>query len=183
MSEELIIKQCSPTLAGIKTANLFSAYFESKKEMYDKIRELNKRLRNKGLLVLPLKYESNRGLIYFYRPKYLKKDINCILAKRILDLYGYDVNDTNKCIIHLIERIGKSDKFPHEIGLFLGYPPEDVKGFIDNKAKNFKAVGTWKVYGNEKQAKITFNKFKKCTDVYYKQWQSGKMIERLTVAV
>ena len=32
----------------------------------------------------------------------------------------------------LIQR--KIDEFPHDIGLFLGYPPEDVLGFITNKA-------------------------------------------------
>ena len=35
----------------------------------------------------------------------------------------------------------ESGEFPHEVGLFLGYPPEDVKGFIDHRANNFKCAG------------------------------------------
>ena len=29
----------------------------------------------------------------------------------------------------------ESGEFPHEVGLFLSYPPEDVKGFIDHRAR------------------------------------------------
>ena len=42
--------------------------------------------------------------------------------------------------------------FPHEIGLLLGYPPEDVSGFIENGGKNFLCSGYWKVYkGRQEQ--------------------------------
>ena len=46
-------------------------------------------------------------------------------------------------------------KFPHEIGIFLGYPLADVAGFIRNKGRNCKCIGTWKVYGDafEKDSK------------------------------
>ena len=80
-------------------------------------------------------------------------------------------------------RLQESGDFPHEIGLFLGYPPEDVRGFIENHAEGYKFVGCWKVYGDEKSAKKQFARYKKCTDVYCSQWANGKSIERLTVAV
>ena len=35
----------------------------------------------------------------------------------------------------------ESGEFPHEVGLFLSYPPEDVKGFIDHRANDFKCAG------------------------------------------
>lgn len=44
-------------------------------------------------------------------------------------------------------------EFPHEVGLFLGYPPEDVEGFIENKARSCKITGYWKVYSDEEKAK------------------------------
>ena len=49
----------------------------------------------------------------------------------------------------LIERLQNREDFPHEIGLFLSYPPEDVQGFIDNRAHNYKRICAWKVYGDE----------------------------------
>lgn len=184
MSEELLITKCSPTLAAIKTANLFTCRYKTRQEMYEAVRAVNRRLRCKGLLVLPLKYKDGLGLIYVYRPTLLKADINNTTAKNILSSCGYcNTCDANKCIIQLMKRLNENEAFPHEIGLFLGYPPEDVKGFIENKAKNFKSVGYWKVYGDDNKAESTFKKYKKCTDVYYKEWQNGKLIERLTVAI
>ena len=47
----------------------------------------------------------------------------------------------------------ESGEFPHEVGLFLSYPPEDVKGFIDHRANDFKCAGLWKVYGDEEKAR------------------------------
>ena len=77
----------------------------------------------------------------------------------------------------------ESGEFPHEVGLFLSYPPEDVKGFIDHRANNFKCTGPWKVYGDEEKARSLFAKYKKCTEIYCALWQSGSKLEQLAVAV
>ena len=49
-----------------------------------------------------------------------------------------------QCLARLIERLKDADEFPHEIGLFLGYPPEDVEGFIQ-EPNGQKYTGIWKV--------------------------------------
>lgn len=85
--------------------------------------------------------------------------------------------------MRLVRRLDENEEFLHEIGLFLGYPPEDVRGFIENKAAGYKYVGDWKVYGDEEKARKTFAKYKKCTRVYCAQFALGKSIERLTVMV
>ena len=69
------------------------------------------------------------------------------------------------------------------MGLFLSYPPEDVKGFIDHRATNFKCAGLWKVYGDEEKARSLFEKYRKCTEIYCALWQSGLKLEQLAVAV
>ena len=75
------------------------------------------------------------------------------------------------------------ESFPHEIGLFLGYPPEDVRGFIEKGASGCKCSGCWKVYGNTQQAMTTFGRYRKCAALYLEQWTKGKSVEQLTVAV
>ena len=73
--------------------------------------------------------------------------------------------------------------FPHEIGVFLGYPLQDVIGFIENKGMNSKYTGLWKVYGDRDESMKMFAKFRKCTDVYGELWRSGRRsIMQLTVA-
>ena len=49
------------------------------------------------------------------------------------------------------------------MGLFLGYPPEDVRGFIENRAAGCKLIGCWKVYGDVDAAKEKFASFERCT--------------------
>ncbi|MCD8022800.1 MAG: DUF3793 family protein [Lachnospiraceae bacterium] len=55
---------------------------------------------------------------------------------------------------------GKSD-FPHEMGIFLGYPLEDVRGFIENRGQNFKMSGYWKVYGDVAYASRVFQLYER----------------------
>lgn len=72
--------------------------------------------------------------------------------------------------------------FPHEIGLFLGYPPEDVEGFIRFGGKNCKCFGCWKVYGNIEAAHQCFERFKKCTACYCERYRLGCPLDALVVA-
>ena len=78
---------------------------------------------------------------------------------------------------------GESGEFPREVGLFLSYPPEDVKGFINHRAGGFKCAGLWKVCGDEEKARSLFDKYRKCTEIYCTLWQSGLKLEQLAVAV
>jgi len=183
MSEEDIIRFCAPTLAGMKTGSLFSCIFSGEKELRDEIHSLNRRLADKGLCILPLSFKKNRALLYFFRPGMLKQSLSDKLACQLLAQRGYPDGSPNRCLIKLMEQLRNAPEFPHEIGLFLGYPPEDVKGFIEQHALNSKFTGCWKVYGNRKQAEQTFERYRRCTRCYLKNWQQGKSLESLTVSL
>lgn len=180
MSEELVIRCCAPTLASLKTGSMFSCPFPSRQDMLCSVRCLNRRLRGKGLRMLPLRYRDGTGLIYLYRPKQLQQDLDHATAHRLLTDRGYACQNPCKCVKQLQERLAQQSDFPHEIGLFLGYPPEDVDGFIHRKHE-CKYTGRWKVYGDVDAARRTFAKYKKCTDVYLQQWEQGSQLERLAV--
>lgn len=182
MSDELMIRHCSPTLAGLKTANLFTCPCETTDELRESVRTWNRRLQNKGLRVMPLRYEKQRALIYLYRPAKLLNDLKDQTAVRLLQERGYTRKTPEHCLAQLIKRMSGQEEFPHEIGLFLGYPPEDVCGFIENRADGCKCVGFWKVYGDAAAAEKTFAKYKKCTAVYTAQYSDGKPLEKLAVA-
>ena len=182
MSEADLIRHCAPTLAGIKTGSLFTCPYVCRNELLCSVRRMNRRLLPKGLRILPLRLSDSKALIYVYRPKKLSRDIADSAAERILHSRGYDTATCEKCIARLGQRIRREKDFPHEIGLFLGYPPEDVCGFMENNACNCKCVGCWKVYGNEEAARKKFDQYKKCTRVYRDRWAKGADLERLTVA-
>ena len=183
MPDEMIIRHCAPTLAGMKTGNMFTYHFKDASELRETVRRLNTLLKGKGIRVLPLRYQKNCALIYLYRPSKLSKDLENDVARNILTECGYCVNSPKCLIRNLIARLNSCEDFPHEVGLFLGYPPEDVLGFIQNQARGDKCVGCWKVYGDEEKAKKTFERYKKCTNTYCRCYMQGKSVERLTVAV
>ena len=166
----------------MKTGNLFSCPFADEDEMRGSVRHWNQMLVGKGLRVLPLRFRDNRALVYVYRVSSLSRDLKDDAVCRLLKERGYETEVPERCIVQLIRKLEGDGGFPHEIGLFLGYPPEDVSGFIENKAEGCKLVGYWKVYGNEEKAQIIFAKYKKCTDVYAAQFARDKSIDRLTVA-
>ena len=178
MSEELIVRHCAPTLANLKTGSLFVCPITDRPSFFSSLRSLNELLVPKGLRALPLRIREYSALVYLYRPSRLKKDLENPAAVKILQDHGYSCY--GKCLPKLIERVRASEEFPHEIGLFLGYPPEDVQGFLDHRP--CKCSGCWKVYGDENKAKKTFDLYKKCERVYCQQLAQGIDIKRLTVA-
>ena len=179
MPLEDIVLHCSPTLAGLKTGNLFSTCCTSREELKMELRELNHLLNEKGLRIIPLWYNKNKALIYIYRPDRLKKDLCQQEAEAILQEKGYQTGDASRCLIQLIRRFTENLQFPHEIGLFLGYPPSDVRGFIKSPCDGVKCTGCWKVYGNKEEALKTFQKYRTCTQICYKQFLEGVSLEQL----
>lgn len=121
-------------------------------------------------------------MIYVCRREKLQKDLQKNGVKEFLKKYGYENTDEEEVIACLKARLNLEEKFPHEIGLFLGYPLGDVIGFIENAGKNSKCAGCWKVYCNECETMKLFEKFKKCTRIYTKLWRQGTSVEKLTVA-
>ena len=183
MSEELLIRQAAPTLAGIKTGSLFPCPYDDKKSLVDDVRRLNRVLTRKGLCLLPLRFSEGRALLYLYRPERLESDLKDAHAAELLRKAGYSGGSGTRCLAELVRRFHTADEFPHEVGLFLSYPPEDVRGFIDHRAGQCKYAGLWKVYGDAEKAKKLFASFKKCTEIYCALWQAGSDIERLAVEV
>ena len=181
MSNETLIRCCAPTMASLKTGNMFSCPFGSREDMISDLRRLNQVLGRKGLRASPLRWVDGRALVYLYRPKMLEKDLRNDLASRLLAECGYPCRNPNRCIARLIARLRGGQDFPHEIGLFLGYPPEDVDGFMHRKHA-CKLSGCWKVYGDVEGAARQFARCRHCTEVYLRCLSKGYSLEKLAVA-
>ena len=122
----MLIRLCSPTLAGLKTGNLFTVDIDDREKFNIEVREFNCRLSGKGIRMIPVKYSEGHVLIYLYRPAFLKRDLANEEARRILKKKGYSFRNADLCVAELARHLTKDKSFPHEIGLFLGYPVADV---------------------------------------------------------
>lgn len=183
--EELLIEHCAPTLARVKTANLFCYSIGYHENIEDLAALWNSRLYQYGIRIKIIKrcIHANNCLIYVFRENALIRDLNSYSVQSFLADYGYSTyNILEDYITQLSKRLETCNSFPHEIGLFLGYPFEDVIGFIENKGKNYHCSGCWKVYSSPQTALKCFERYKKCTALYKKLYQCGKSITQLTVA-
>lgn len=183
MLEKSLIFHCSPTLAGIKTGSLFLYRCPSINDLLTELHDLNHRLNGKGIVIEALHIKNSGALILAYRPKRLDADLKEQGVFPFLKGFGYTEADSEHAISRLKERFALQAGFPHEIGLFLGYPLIDVTGFIENRGQNSKCAGCWKVYRDERETVKLFDRYKKCKEVYLKMFDKGCSVLQLTVAV
>lgn len=182
--ESLLVEQCAPTLAGIKPASLFRCGRHSAKNVKQAVEDWNHALIRLGLRVRILKECPNTGdcMVYLYRPAW----VECLLfdedTLRFLDCQGYQHGSAEFLLEQLSSRLCLEQDYPHEIGLFLGYPLSDVIGFIENKGWNYTSCGCWKSYGDPEKAQAYFDLCRQCTSRYCALYASGAHILELVIA-
>ena len=107
--EQYLIDNCSPTLASLKTANLFNYRYSSTDELNKAVERWNKELSGKGITVTVLRKRENTALIYVYRAKRLAKDFSRPGVERFMKCHGYENTDIDLCLEVLGGKLAKSD--------------------------------------------------------------------------
>lgn len=114
-----------------------------------------------------------------YREPKLVRHLNRPEVQSALSQYGYDYTQGLSGLLdQLAARLEEAD-FPHEIAYFLGYPPEDIQGFIENRGQGFCLNGYWKVYHNPQQAKRAFLQYTCCRRAVTQRIRQGYSIPAL----
>jgi len=171
--------QCAPLLTGIKVSNLLQIRSEQMEEVF-------RMFEGTQISCHVLSQKECKTAILLYRRNRLIRYLSQEDVRKLMEEFGYSETVLEQILeklsVHYQAYVDGNADFPHEIGLFLGYPPEDVWGFIEKKAEDCKLVGCWKVYGDEEEARRRFRKFDKCTAVYSKLFADGRTVEKLTVA-
>lgn len=117
-----------------------------------------------GLRVMCMRHHRGRALLLVYRPAHLAQALADPLAARLLHRHGYPAGAALDDTLRALKgRIATEGDFPHEIGLFLGYPPADVAGFIHHRGSRYKLCGLWKVYSDVERAKALFSEYDSCS--------------------
>lgn len=146
--------QCAPVISGIKISNLLTIPAKS-------LRELSVVLKKTELSFRILYPGRERLVILIYRETELKEYLEREEVMAFIYKCGYETSDISKIFPVFVKRYMRymelKQDFPHELGLFLGYPIEDVEGFIKENGKNYLYSGYWKVY---KDAELKIRLFK-----------------------
>jgi hypothetical protein len=111
-----------------------------------------------GLEVLELRNAAGKLLLLIYDADWLHETLQTPQAQQLLDQCGYPVGPAAEpMLIHLAWRFSQT-ACPHEVGVFLGYPPEDVLSFIVHEGKHCLCCRYWKVYHDVAQAQELFHR-------------------------
>lgn len=165
-----LMLECSEVLAGVKPANLVSLVNRTRpcgRNLYQLWLELQqsirKRLHPLEFLVLDTK-EKSVLLLCFHRGQ-LDLHLRHSGIRTLLHKTGYSRTASLDNLLHeLRERVQQHDGFPHEIGLFIGYPPKDVAAFMGLVALPFTCQALWKIYGNPAQSLLLAENFRYCRE-------------------
>lgn len=144
--EHFLITNLAPTLLKVKPASLVSLGKEN--EAFNM--ELLKEITRLGIKQKLLTTGKTRKLFFFYHQS-LVEDIIKKHARFLLK-HGHKVLDIDT-VLTCFENKAKTC-FPHEIGLLLGYPEADVRGFINNET--CRDCKFFKVFSSIKRAQKIF---------------------------
>lgn len=182
--EEALIAQCAPTLAGVKPASLFRHTGPCLGVLRRNVAAWDEALKPLGLRIRILKEcpVSNACMLYLYRGRWMEDILSQPDHRAFLEAAGYRPGGVEAVLAQLAGRFSSGQDYPHEIGLFLGYPLEDVVGFIENRGWNYTYCGCWKCYGDPEPAKRCSAWYRACTAMYQQLYQGGTPALRLVRA-
>ena len=181
--EAVLVRQCAPTLAGMKPGSIFCFNHSPLEVSRQKVCQWNKQLAPFGLTVQILLERPGSGsvIVFVYRHDCLEQMLSDDAYQRFLAEAGYERTNLDDLLEQLAQRLRTQPEFPHEIGVFLGYPLRDVIGFIENHGRNFTCCGFWKSYGDPAEMQVCFACYRRCIQTYVAMFEQGIPIERLAV--
>jgi len=143
--ETQIALQCAPLISGLKVSNLLIISAEDEAL----VRVI---LRRSGISFFRLLRTGEKVTFLLFRKNPLEAYLKQQEVETMLAEAGYAELSLGNILSTFQKRyahyMSAGGRFPHEMGLLLGYPAEDVKGFVENEGKNFLYSGYWKVYAD-----------------------------------
>ena len=197
--ERAILSWCSPTLAGVKPASTFSfsryhcvGHLSDGRQVMAEVpdglldtvlRSVAASLEPAGVCIEALVRRRATTMIYLHRPALFDEFVGVEPVATMLEVEDYDVRDPRGCLVHLRDRIVSfdrrprdlqgRDRYPHEIGFFLGYPLTDVLCFVRQRQRGVLLRGCWNAYGDVEHARSTFNMYDTLTGLRLARYGAG----------
>ncbi len=174
--EVQLLLQCAPMIAGLKASNLLIIASEN---------EANARriLNGTKISCARLARMDKKTTMLIYHEQWVKEYLASREVSDLLRVLGYEGKGFYE-VLHSVRKkyrsyMKKEGEFPHELGLLLGYPAEDVKGYMDNKGRNYLCTGYWQVYADPAAKLNLFQKFELARERLIRAIFDGKEIQEL----
>lgn len=144
---------------------------------------ISMKLHNTNISLIILCTCKKRHLVMVYRAKELEEHLRSKEVSDYLREFGYRRDDFISNLIRLHQRMNgfynKMKEFPHEVGVLLGYPICDIKGFLENKGERYLHSGYWKIYGNLEETRKKFLSYDEARETAIDEFLSGRELESI----
>lgn len=175
--KEQIATQCAPLLAGLKPSNLL--IIPKGLEM-----DLIIALQGTDFMVYCLSEYDEKQVFLMYKVNELMVYLTERPVQNLLMELGYEEAGLFSLLPVVSEKYQahKREKaeFPHELGLLLGYPAADVRGFMEHGGKDFLYSGYWKVYENVRETVSLFREFGRAKEFVVRLVTQGYSIAEIS---
>ena len=176
--DQMMIHYSAPTLCGINPGNLFfvkqSEFSETQLLLW------KEKFRVNGFSVTSEKSSEDTVFILVYNPLLLRNLLGDVLVSSYLLGKGYKTPlNTCSVIKELVRRIKTQEIFPHEVGIILGYPVQDVIEFESRQGRDCKYCGYWKSYSDVEKAKKCQCSYKECSCMCKEWFDQGYSIPQI----
>ena len=154
---------CGITFAGLKVASLFRI----DREAFRALADVRFCFAKRGFRFAVIGRSGGKDLLYVFHLPRLQEILFDESNADFLRSCGYAYRSVGEALLQLRCRLCGGAGFPHEIGVFLGYPLDDVLECL---------AGYWKVYSEpEKKARL-FAKYRRCSECICSKLREGKTL-------
>lgn len=154
-----ILELLGPIILGSKPSEIINiSAMDTEKDM--KTKEIEEFFKNCSRISYKIIYKDNGSVrILFINKEALTKAFENKKCINFLKFIGYPKEYKIDTYINVLIDKLQYNEFPHEIGIFLGYPLKDVVGFMGYGNYKFYKTKYWKIYGDPEVSDKLYNRF------------------------
>ncbi len=119
-----------------------------------------------------VKSVKEKKQLFIYHRERLEATLASAPVRRYLEDLGYPQEGGTTQLVRILTERLRGTRFPHEIGIFLGYPLKDVRGFMGAKIPYRKTMG-WRMYGDVHQSE----------EIYWQHADARKSVRNMLLQV
>lgn len=181
--QNYLIYSASLVIAGVKPSATITLKKYNDKIYKNWIRFGREFLDEIKLKFIELRETKTSIIVLIYDEKILIKELSKSNVFEYLVRLGYSKDINIDIYVKTLKFRYEMYHCPHELGLFLGIPFEDVKDFMECTEKKCLLCGYWKVYNDANKAKFIFNKYDEVKDFTKKRFVEGTISKDLVLKI
>ncbi len=151
------VERVGATVIGVKPASLINASRRALEFCRARFG------RDNGVEYAVVKRHEVRVQLFVWHRESLARTLADPRMRACLERLGYPTDASPEELVQRVTGKIQGNAYPHEIGLFLGYPIKDVYGFMGFPIPYRKTMG-WRMYGDVRPSERAYDAYKRARE-------------------